>query len=192
MGRDRRWLDVSSIIDAFKRVCATVAYAHSQNVIHRDLKPQNIMLGEHGVVFVLDWGIAKLISNDENTTQSVKNSRSQLPVRLRPGTEASQTIAGSIFGTPSYMSPEQARGQHEQVGTASDIYALGAILYKILSGVPPFQGSEPMQTLAKAAEGESSSLSDANLAVIPPWPLLRFNKKLRIKSGRSDMPTQAC
>ena len=165
------------IIDAFKRVCATVAYAHSQNVIHRDLKPQNIMLGEHGEVFVLDWGIAKLISNDENTTQSVKNSRSQLPVRLRPGTEASQTIAGSIFGTPSYMSPEQARGQHEQVGTASDIYALGAILYKILSGVPPFQGSEPMQTLAKAAEGESSSLSDANLAVIPPWPLVKVQQK---------------
>jgi len=181
--RDGEWGETTDgwtfrrIIDAFKRVCVTVAYAHSQNVIHRDLKPQNIMLGEHGEVFVLDWGIAKLISDYENATQSAQKNQNQLPIRLRPGTEASETIAGSIFGTPSYMSPEQARGQQKQVGTASDIYALGAILYKILSGVPPFQESEPIQTLAKAAEGESSSLSEATLAVMPPWPLVKVQQK---------------
>ena len=84
--RDGEWGETADgwtfrrIIDAFKRVCVTVAYAHSQNVIHRDLKPQNIMLGEHGEVFVLDWGIAKLISDYENTTQSAQKNQNQLEI----------------------------------------------------------------------------------------------------------------
>lgn len=111
------------LISWFSRACEAVAFAHAQGTLHRDLKPENIMIGEFGEVQVVDWGLARCVDEPETP--------SRVGVR-RP--EERLTEVGAILGTPGYMAPEQARGENERVGTASDVFALGAILYEILSG----------------------------------------------------------
>ena len=102
-----------------------IAYAHEQGVLHRDLKPSNILLDNKGVPHLADFGLAKAIASQG----------------------ASLTRTGAILGTPSYMSPEQASGNRGNVGTASDIYSLGAILYHTLTGHAPFLGATPVETV---------------------------------------------
>ena len=101
-----------------------VAAAHAEHVVHRDLKPSNVLIGTDGYPKITDFGLAKCIEGDSN------------PTRTR-----------TILGTPSYMAPEQARGADQAVGPAADQYALGAILYEMLTGRPPFQGATPLDTL---------------------------------------------
>ena len=123
------------LVSIFQQVCGAVAHAHSKGVCHRDLKPQNVMVGPFGEAFVVDWGLAKALHRAD----------------LAPGTEPpgavarsearDETRSGQIKGTPAYMAPEQARGEIDAIGELSDIYALGAILYQILSGRPPYEGS---------------------------------------------------
>jgi tetratricopeptide (TPR) repeat protein/serine/threonine protein kinase/predicted ATPase len=124
------------LIHTFHQVCVTVAFAHAQGVIHRDLKPDNILIGRFGQVLVVDWGLAKFIgASDEN-----ESTLEQIDT-LRPRVGSNQTQVGSVSGTPAYMSPEQARGEAKKLGPPTDVYALGAILYQILSGNAPFKGS---------------------------------------------------
>ena len=104
----------------FQAVCDAVAFAHAHGVIHRDLKPQNIMIGSFGEVLVLDWGVAKLISLRDDPRSSA------FP----------ETMEGTVIGTRPYMSPEQARGEIDQLDERSDIYALGAVLYFLLNDQP--------------------------------------------------------
>ena len=125
---------VRRLVDALHRVAETVAYAHSLGVIHRDLKPQNILLGAFGEVFVADWGLARQLGG---ATPSAEGGA--LLHSLRG--DAQLTTAGSLTGTPASMSPEQALGQLDRVGPPSDVYSLGAILFEILAGHPPFSGS---------------------------------------------------
>jgi serine/threonine-protein kinase len=115
------------LLERFVDVCQTMAYVHSKGVIHRDLKPVNIMVGEFGETLVLDWGLAKRIGTAEPARVAAA-----MPV------EKGLTEVGQVLGTPAYMAPEQAEGVARDVGPASDIYALGAILYKLLTGSPPF------------------------------------------------------
>ena len=142
-------------IEILIQVSKTIAFAHSKGVIHRDLKPSNIMLGEFGEVLIIDWGVAKIIGND--IEQSIQTSRSEQ--------RSFDTMAGEISGTPSYMSPEQARGDIDRQGPWSDIYSLGCILYEILSGLPPYTGttakgviqrvlSSPPQPLKATSKGD--------------------------------------
>ncbi len=105
-------------------VARAIEYAHSHGVIHRDLKPGNILLDQDGRARVTDFGLAKKLESDSELTGS-----------------------GRVMGTPSYMSPEQARGNRSEVGTAADVYALGATLYALLTGRPPFQAATAMETL---------------------------------------------
>ncbi|HEY1959137.1 MAG TPA: serine/threonine-protein kinase [Polyangiaceae bacterium] len=110
------------LLSAFVSACLAIDFAHSRGVVHRDLKPSNMMLGDFGEVYVLDWGIAKLVHDEEPES---------LP-RQTPRHGKHATEAGIVLGTPGYMAPEQLRG--EALGARADVYALGAILYEILCG----------------------------------------------------------
>jgi serine/threonine protein kinase/tetratricopeptide (TPR) repeat protein len=140
------------LIQIFFTICETVAYSHSLGVVHRDLKPENVMIGGFGEVLVVDWGIAKVIGKTATTVvdEYVKTDRSSGDIRA--------TRMGTIAGTPAYMSPEQAEGLNDKIGPLSDVYALGAILYEILSGNPPFLGNSAMDVLELVKTSRPPSL----------------------------------
>jgi serine/threonine-protein kinase len=131
-------------------VCETMAFAHARGIIHRDLKPLNVMLGEFGETLIVDWGLAKTkavgnaraVDHESNTRQET-DSKTEAKRCVSGGTlsNAQLTQMGQMLGTPAYMSPEQAAGQWDQLGPASDIFSLGAMLYAILTGQPPFVGN---------------------------------------------------
>jgi serine/threonine protein kinase len=116
----------------FERICEAVAFAHAHGVIHRDLKPQNVMVGPFGEVLVLDWGVAKVLAEPEPASPTLE------PVAPREvdADAATLTAAGTVLGTPGYMAPEQARGE-SAVGVAADVYALGALLSFLAGDAPP-------------------------------------------------------
>jgi hypothetical protein len=119
------------LLEIFFRVCQTVASAHNQGVIHRDLKPENIMVDDFGVVYVMDWGLAK-----------------QLEETADPGGfDSGRTRAGAVMGTPAYMSPEQASGHTDSSDRQTDVFSLGVMLYEILTGVNPFRGETAVDSM---------------------------------------------
>ncbi|MBL8839964.1 MAG: protein kinase [Planctomycetes bacterium] len=126
----------------FETICQTIAYAHSRGVIHRDLKPANVMVGAFGEVQVVDWGLAKVLGQggvvDERRARDPNLS---IIATVRSGSVGSQSLAGSVLGTPAYMPPEQAQGQLDRVDERGDVFALGAILCELLTGQPPYVGS---------------------------------------------------
>jgi CRP-like cAMP-binding protein len=134
-----------SLLDVFAKVCDALAFAHSRGVIHCDVKPANVMVGEFGQVFLMDWGIARLV-----LTESVPASLTSDDVRAR---QPASSTDNSIIGTPGYMSPEQARGDRKTLDVRSDVFLLGAMLYEILAHRPPYASSDRIETLALAAAG---------------------------------------
>jgi WD40 repeat protein/serine/threonine protein kinase len=148
--------DRGRFVAVFEQICQAVAYAHAHDVIHRDLKPQNVMVGAFGEVQVMDWGLAKVLSSGGR--QPPEND----PEATSPGTEIKSmrdsedllTQAGSILGTPAYMPPEQALGAVHEVDSRSDVFGLGGILASILTGKPPFVGDTGETTRVMAARGE--------------------------------------
>jgi len=133
---------LAEFLDVFHKVCQAVAFAHSRGVVHRDLKPSNIMVGEYGQVYVMDWGVARLSPPAEPGERRVEVSEEL--------EEALSEEPGNIIGTPRYMPPEQVRGQHDRVDQRSDVFALGAILYQILTGQPPYASKSYYKTLLEA------------------------------------------
>jgi len=133
-----------------------VAYAHGHGVIHRDLKPLNILVGPFGETVVIDWGLAKLSATEENVEEGW--------LIVAQATDAATTRDGAVLGTPRYMAPEQARG--EPATPASDVYALGTMLYHALSGVPPVEVSSVTGVLDSVAEGRVTQIA----AVAPHLP----------------------
>ena len=152
------------LVDALQRACEAVGYAHSRGVVHRDLKPDNIMVGPFGEVIVLDWGLAKRLGEEERFPGGSGEHRS--------GGVQGTTQVGSVLGTPSYMPPEQAAGDLDQIGPASDVYALGAVLYQILTGVPPFVG-RPEEMLAPVLSGSFEPPGRMDPAIAVPEELER-------------------
>ncbi len=123
------------LLQSFVDVGLTIEYAHAQGVIHRDLKPQNIIVGDYGETILLDWGLASVV--DEPDEPDLIEALSADPEVLSKE-ESMQTLRGSVLGTPAYMSPEQARGEIENISRLSDVYSLGATLYHLVSGTIPF------------------------------------------------------
>jgi len=147
------------LLRAFAHVCEAVGYAHSQGIIHRDLKPRNIMVGTHGDVKVMDWGIARGPGFD---LAAERASVEALPSEHR-------TAVGSVVGTPAYMSPEQAWGRTEALGPASDVFALGAVLYHILAGRPPFD-ADPSSIVQELRRSGPPPIDQVRGAGAPPLP----------------------
>ena len=137
------------LLRRFNDVCNAIDYAHSRGVLHRDLKPGNIIVGKHGETLVIDWGLAKPLGRIEPGSDT--GERTLTPASA---SGSSETLPGSTLGTPAYMSPEQARGDLEQLGTRSDVYGLGATLYCLLTGKPPLEGNDIKELLSKVQQGD--------------------------------------
>lgn len=123
-------LDFPRLLDAFVSICNAIHFANSKGVIHRDLKPDNVMIGAFGEVIVLDWGLALLV-------EEARDTEFDAPAVTATIDDLEKTQAGGIMGTPAYMAPEQAAGNADQIGIRTDVYGLGAILYTILVGRGP-------------------------------------------------------
>src|SRR5262249_4578785 len=142
-----RSLGVRAMLGRFVAVCNAVAYAHSRGVLHRDLKPGNIMLGPYGETLVVDWGLAKVLGKSESDAAGGVLSSSA---------DSTLTQTGRTLGTPAYTSPEQAAGRLRSIGPASDVYSLGATLYCLLTGQPPFTDTDIGTLLGKVQKGDFS------------------------------------
>lgn len=154
-------------IEILLKVCDAVAYAHHRGVIHRDLKPANIMVGDFGQVYLMDWGLAKLI-------------------RSQPASGASALMnAPGAVGTPDYMAPEQARGNPEDSDERSDIFGLGALLFEILSGQPPYgQHPDGSVIVARATTGQVISIDAA-------CEKIGISRRIRAVAERATNPDPA-
>ena len=146
------------LLDDFRRLCEPVAYAHAHGIIHRDISPQNLMVGDLGEVHVMDWGLARALSRGAEAQPADLSASGPL---LSDPSETS--VRTRVAGTPYYMPPEQARGEIAAMGSASDVYALGAVLYEILSGRPPYVSRPgvyeiPDRIVERVCSG-------------PPWPI---------------------
>jgi eukaryotic-like serine/threonine-protein kinase len=131
------------LVDAFLRMCEAVAYAHGRGVVHRDLKPGNILVGEHREVLVVDWGLAKVLGRPDLAAEAGDldlHADDEAVSTNRSKDSSLRTRMGHIAGTPAYMPPEQALGQIDRIDARSDVYALGAILYEVLTGRIPYKG----------------------------------------------------
>jgi WD40 repeat protein/serine/threonine protein kinase len=149
-----RALALRKLLGAFLAVCQAIHYAHSRGVLHRDLKPDNIMLGKFGETLVVDWGLAKPVGQAEPGADAAERSLSEAPLRPLSGSGSVETQAGSMVGTPGYMSPEQALGRQDLISQASDVYGLGATLYCLLTGQPPFAGQALPELLQRVQKGD--------------------------------------
>jgi serine/threonine-protein kinase len=148
-----RNLQLRRLLQSLIDVCEAIDYAHGRGVLHRDLKPGNIMLGRYGEALVVDWGLAKATGNSqapEFRKRQSDSTASVAPVSEQPLIPSTQehgepTSLGSAIGTPAFMSPEQAEGRLDLLGPATDVFSLGATLYQILTGRPPYAGENILQ-----------------------------------------------
>ena len=144
---------LAELLEIFQKICDAVSFAHSRGVLHLDLKPENIQIGDFGEVLVCDWGLArKILDVDQSDTWQAT-------------AKIGQSLDGAITGTPGYMSPEQAAGKNSLRSEASDIYALGGILYTMLTGACPIEGKKLQDILDKTIQGDF------------PWPRQRCPEK---------------
>jgi len=182
---------LNALLTVLQKVCDAIAFAHARGVLHRDLKPHNIMVGEFGEVLVMDWGLAKILPGSPLAAESSPSAWATVPglaADVQPAHESEaetivstptsaastpapgivhssatgfsrpadsqMTLAGVVMGTPSYMSPEQAAGLVEEVGPQSDVFALGGLLYAVLTLHPPVRGKTREEILSKVRAGE--------------------------------------
>jgi formylglycine-generating enzyme required for sulfatase activity/serine/threonine protein kinase len=188
------------VVSLLLRACEALAYAHSKRVIHRDLKPANIMVGRYGEVFVMDWGLARVLDRPDGTDVRVRPPPSDMlttEVRSdRHGRVASDsdqplvTMDGDVVGTPAYMSPEQAAGHLDRMGPPSDVYALGAMLYQLLTGRMPYitPGAKvnAYSVLSRVQEGPPASVT--SLAPRAPSELVAICEKAMAREPADRYP----
>lgn len=143
--------DLPRFLNVFLQVCQASAYSHDEGMIHRDLKPGNVMVGDYGMVTIMDWGLAKILGEPDHPEDGPEATAAG-----PPGTAAEMhTASGTIFGTPNYLAPEQARGENDRVDKRADVFGLGAILCEILTGAAPFSAAATGELWTLAAAGDT-------------------------------------
>ncbi len=160
---DEPSIDRGRMTSVFLQIAQAVGYAHSKGVIHRDLKPANVMVGQFGEVQVMDWGLAKVLSDTSSLSGSrmVDSPAQQSIIETdRSSDPDTETRAGSVLGTPAYMSPEQAGGEVERVDQRADVFGLGAILCTLLTGDPPFLDKTVEAVRLRAVRGQIEDAYD--------------------------------
>jgi serine/threonine protein kinase len=173
------------LLGRFIDVCNAIAYAHSRGVLHRDLKPGNILLGEYGETLVVDWGLAKVADKPDELAPASLESLPKL--QSRAGSTATQM--GMLIGTPAFMSPEQAHGRLDLLGPASDVYSLGATLYSVLTGANPFSDTSVETVLERVRRGEFQRPREVNPSIPRPLEAICL-KAMTMKTGdRYATPT---
>src|SRR5262245_59811878 len=155
-------LELRKLLGRFLDVCNAIAYANSRGVLHRDLKPGNIMLGQYGETLVVDWGLAKPIDRPESGAIA-----GEPPLVPSSAGSTPATLPGMTVGTPQFMSPEQAAGRLDLLGPASDVYSLGATLYCLLTGRAPFAGRDLDAVLQAVQRGDFPPPRRVNPTVPP-------------------------
>jgi len=158
-----RRLELRKLLGRLIDVCNAIQYAHDRGVLHRDLKPGNIMLGKYGETLVVDWGLAKAAGKFGEPGASTAGDEPAL--RPASASGSAETVVGSAIGTPAYMSPEQAAGRLDLLGPVSDVYSLGATLYTILTGKPPVEDKDAGAVLQKVQRGDIPRPRQANADV---------------------------
>ena len=156
-------LQFRELLGRFVDVCQAIAYAHSRGVLHRDLKPGNVMLGKYGETLVIDWGLAKVMQPSPETPANQGEGSVEPALHSATAQDHEQTVAGpqSVLGSPQYMSPEQASGKIDELGPATDVFSLGAILFELLTGQPPIGSDIPKDEEARLRQ--AGKLGDARL-----------------------------
>ncbi len=152
----REWT-LPRLLEMFLKLCEGITFAHSRGVIHRDLKPANIMVGRFGEVQIMDWGVAKIVARSD------KDAHEKAVISDRMESSFGATMVGAIVGTPSYMSPEQAKGETDALGIDSDIFALGVILYELLCLRSPWTGKTSDEVLEQVRTYNPEPPSRRNL-----------------------------
>ena len=170
------------LLGAFSSVCLAVDFAHQRGVLHRDIKPGNIMLGDYGEVYLLDWGLARVAHVDPTGGGST--------IKLPEGS-AHHTQRGAVMGTPGYMSPEQLSGEVDALSPASDVYSLGAVLFELLTLTPLHDGSELQKVVESTLAGVEArpSIRAPEQAVAPELEAIvvratELDPKARFQSAR--------
>jgi serine/threonine-protein kinase len=158
--------DSYELLNIFRKVCDAVSFAHSKNIVHRDIKPHNIMVGDYGEALLMDWGLAKMLE-DEDRKSIATGLEGTFPATL------DETRPGIIKGSPAYMAPEQARGDTMAVDQLSDVFLLGSTLYHLYTYFPPFLGIDIDDILANAR----------NHMYVPPEEAVYRNR---------DLPDELC
>ncbi|MBN4074107.1 protein kinase [bacterium AH-315-E10] len=163
------------LLTIFLKICDAIAFAHSKGVVHRDLKPENIMIGNYAEVLVLDWGISKVLGDDEASTAdssapawSINDIES---MRLDSGTL--MTLDGVAVGTPGFMAPEQCLGQADEIDELTDVYQLGGVLYNILTLNDPVKGKTVNDVLVRTTQGKIEDPLSYDLKGNLPSPTIR-------------------
>ncbi|MCB9568333.1 MAG: cyclic nucleotide-binding domain-containing protein [Myxococcales bacterium] len=169
-------------VEIMLKVCDALAFAHSRGVLHCDLKSDNIMVGDFGEVYLMDWGGAQLLQEREGVDSArwVKGIIPELP---------GQSTEGMVFGTPAYMSPEQALGKRSKMDERSDIFSLGAILYEIICGRAPFRAGSTIEALRLAQRWQIEPLDDLVDRAVVPRELVRIAMKAMAKAPDERYPT---
>jgi serine/threonine-protein kinase len=172
------------LLARFLDVCNAIAYAHSRGVLHRDLKPGNILLGPFGETLVVDWGLAKVVGRADDAP----GPSGEATLRPPSASGVGETVAGTLIGTPAYMSPEQAEGRLGALGPATDVYGLGITLYVVLTGRAPFHGENVNEILDKVRRGEFTRLRSVNPRVPKALEAICLKAMAREQSDRYSNP----